>query len=348
MAWNDVYKSLFDFKEVVQQLLLGWGPQGIERRLDLSLSGITLGDTDFVTDHGSRKSTDRIYRIRCRRGDAAYVWLHLELQRKQDPWMPLRMLSYTIAIHERARRIGCRRLPLVLPFVLSHADRVWTSPSTFKALLEEHDESDPLADYQAGFKYFVLDSCSAPEQPEFPLLSGLLRAPYAGADMHYFLRALEGAKRIKNPAFILAFKSWMLNLAVRTRPNEARLMQQYYDEDADLDVLEAFARRCAAEYADLKQAGERAQRQTEAAQRQTEAAQRQTEAAQRQSEEGRRIACRTLVRALEARFSAEPQDGVLELSLPHLLGLVEELVTAPTLDVYRDRECDVLRRAKTP
>ncbi len=76
MAWNDLYKTLFDYKEVVQQLLLGWGPQRIVQVLDLSLDSIEPADTDFVTSHGFRKNTDRLYRVRRKDGGESYCAFH--------------------------------------------------------------------------------------------------------------------------------------------------------------------------------------------------------------------------------------------------------------------------------
>ncbi len=337
MAWNDLYKTLFDFKEVVQQLLLGWGPQSMVQRLDLSLDAIEPADTDFVTSHGFRKSTDRLFKIRRKEGGTSYVWFHLELQRKADPWMAVRMLAYTMAIHERAVRLGLKagqKLPGVLPLVLSQSDRPWSAPRCIEDLVEVETD-DPMWRVQPKFEYVVLEACRAERRAKYPLVSGLLRAPYEPDDLSFIVDAIKGSKTIKNSAFGLAFRRWMLNLAERLWPEERRTMQQYYQDEEETDVWEAWAQRVVAKRKELE-------RDREEARRETRQARHEIEQVRQESEQARRLAFQTLTTLLNARFGAQPTDLVKELPIAELMGLVQHAGTLDALAAYQAVEAEVL------
>ncbi|KIG18688.1 Mobile element protein [Enhygromyxa salina] len=70
------------------------------------------------------------------------LYLLLEHQSTNDPFMPLRMLRYLVNIHERHRRDKAP-LPLIIPAVISHAPEGWTAPVSFGELFTPHPDSIP-------------------------------------------------------------------------------------------------------------------------------------------------------------------------------------------------------------
>ncbi len=272
-----------------------------------------------------------------------YVWFHLELQRKADPWMAVRMLAYTIAIHERAVREGrgTQKLPGVFPFVLSQSDRPWSAPRFIQDVIETRPE-DPLWRLQPKFEYVVLEACRAKKHRDFPLLNGLLRAPYEPDDLSFVVEAVRGSKAIKNKAFALAFRQWMLNLAERLWPEEKKTMQQYYHDEEEVDVWEAWAQQVVAKRAQLERERDAYQRESEEASRREEEASRREEEASRREEEARRLSIQTLHTIVRARFDAQPVDKVAYLAMPDLIRLLQYAGTSESLEQYRRAEADIM------
>ncbi len=240
VSWNNIYKRLFDFKEPIAELLKGWGPPGIAEQLDLTHDGIEPADTSLITALGFERTTDKLFRIKRLDGGSLTIWLHLELQRKPDRWMALRMLQYAVAIHQRAVRENQRSLSPVLPFVLSQADGPWTAPTELSDLIATNPGST-WRHYPPSFKYYVLEARDAQIRPNFPLLSGALRAPFTSqpSDLR---RAIRGALSYGNNELSIVIASMMRTFAKGLAPRERKEMQQELDPNEELDLWDVYLR----------------------------------------------------------------------------------------------------------
>ncbi|MBK9369029.1 MAG: Rpn family recombination-promoting nuclease/putative transposase [Deltaproteobacteria bacterium] len=81
-------------------------------------------------------------------GAESWITLLIEHQSQADPTLPLRLLRYTRGVWEQLRAQGARGLPLVVPVVVCHAPRPWSSARTLRALYDAPAEAlDALAPY---------------------------------------------------------------------------------------------------------------------------------------------------------------------------------------------------------
>ena len=81
-------------------------------------------------------------------GSEAWVTLLIEHQSKPDPSLPLRLLRYTRGVWEQLRAQGARGLPLVVPVVVCHAQRPWTTNRALRDLYDAPAEAlDALTPY---------------------------------------------------------------------------------------------------------------------------------------------------------------------------------------------------------
>jgi hypothetical protein len=81
-------------------------------------------------------------------GSNAWVTLLIEHQSQPDPTLPLRLLRYTRGVWEQLRAQGARGLPLVVPVVVCHAPRPWSSARALRDLYDAPAEAlDALAPF---------------------------------------------------------------------------------------------------------------------------------------------------------------------------------------------------------
>ncbi len=355
-SWNTTFKAFFDFKEAIIELLKGWGPEDVVSHLDLRKEAIEACDTSFITGLAEERNADKLYKIPYADKSHAYIWLHLELQRKPYRWMALRMLEYWSAIHRRSiRETPPTALPPVLPFVLSQADTGWSAPRFLSELIAV-DRSSPLARFQPKFEYFVLEACNAQLLAEFPLLSGVLRAPYGTFNPRVLRLLIAGARAYKNLDLTVVIDAIMRNFVTTLLPEESVDMQTLDPENPTktLDVWDAFVARVEQEREETSQKLQRlaeaesriaeskaiAQRASQEAQRASQEAQRASQEAERASQEvqaERQRAIHSLKMILEGRFNYKAPDQTLMALTPvETHRALTEAATAPALGSFLD------------
>src|SRR5690606_3038058 len=105
--------------------------------------------------------------VELREGGAAWVYVLMEYQSTFDANMPLRMLGYLVRIWERHRRKdrnAGRSLPPIVPIVLTHAPRGWTTPVHFWDQVAPHPNSlAAFADAVPAFTVRVEDLSRWPD-----------------------------------------------------------------------------------------------------------------------------------------------------------------------------------------
>jgi len=111
-------------------------PREVMRHLDMATLELTQ---DHLVDEKLRETeTDLLYRVATLDGDEVVVYVLLEHQSSSDGSMVFRLLRYMVRIWDRWRRSNeeARRLPPIIPVVLSHAPGGWTAPRTFLELVD--------------------------------------------------------------------------------------------------------------------------------------------------------------------------------------------------------------------
>ena len=156
---NDpVYKRLYAFREMVEDLLRSLFPADMLAAVDLpslrKLPAEYIGD-DFRSRHG-----DAVWRVRVRPagGGWLYVLVLLEFQSSNDRTMALRVLEYTAMLYRELLRGGLAdagHLPPVLPIVLYNGESPWNAARDVAELIATAPPA--FAPYQPSQRYAVLD-----------------------------------------------------------------------------------------------------------------------------------------------------------------------------------------------
>jgi Putative transposase, YhgA-like len=136
---DSAYKTLFSDPDIVRSLLLD------------------VIQDDWVHQHRTDPHQEPPW---------LYVYLLLEFQSSIDPYMAVRMMSYTALLYERLIRQKINgkkfkgKLPAVLPIVVYNGETRWSSPSNVAALIEPTAKA--LQPYQPSMAHFVLDLLHLP------------------------------------------------------------------------------------------------------------------------------------------------------------------------------------------
>ena len=150
------YKDFFRHKEMVESLLTGFVKEDFVSELDFSTLEHCAGS--YITDDLRERMDDCVWKVKWR-GRTSYLCLILEFQSTPDPWMPVRVMSYTGLLWQDLIKTGAIHagdaLPPVFPVVIYNGAGEW------KVCLSVEEMCAPvpasLEPYRSGRKYFLLD-----------------------------------------------------------------------------------------------------------------------------------------------------------------------------------------------
>ena len=242
---DPIYKRLFDFPDMVRDLLRAVGDAGWIA--DVDLDTLEKLPAEHVGDHAQTRRGDAAWRVRFRNG-WLYLLVVLEFQSANDARMALRNLEYTALLYrelDRRRELGPPgRWPPVLPVVLYNGDAPWT------AALEMRDLTAGvlavLPSCQPSQRSLLLDErhVAVDDLPAGNLMRAVAgfeqsRAP---EDLRRVAAALAG--RLRSPAHAdlrRAFAAWLDQMAGRMRPGEADWTPGRTLEEATMTLVERMA-----------------------------------------------------------------------------------------------------------
>ncbi len=117
----------------------------------------------YVTDDLRARADDIIWRVRC---GERYVYLLLEFQSSDEPFMAVRVLTYVGLLYQdliKAQKIPREGLlPSVLPVVLYNGAARWRAAENVSSLL--YESRDGLEQYGPELRYLVIDEGAYDEQ----------------------------------------------------------------------------------------------------------------------------------------------------------------------------------------
>jgi predicted transposase/invertase (TIGR01784 family) len=132
----------------------------------LELDRLTRVSGSFV-DHTLRwRHSDLLFTVPLA-GREALVYVLVEHQSSEDPLMPFRMLRYVVRVWDRylSYHSEATRLPAVIPLVVHHNRRRWTSSTQVLGLLDlDPDVTDAVQDYLPRFRFILDDLTRLDEQ----------------------------------------------------------------------------------------------------------------------------------------------------------------------------------------
>lgn len=157
MAQHDsAYKNLFSHPQVVRDLLLGFVHEPWVREIDFST--LEKANGSYVSDDLRHREDDIVWRVR-RHGSWFYIYLLIEFQSTDDPWMAVRILTYVGLLYQdlikRREIVPPQRLPPVFPVVIYNGTPRWRSRRDIADLIEPPPPG--LRRYLPRQRYFLLD-----------------------------------------------------------------------------------------------------------------------------------------------------------------------------------------------
>ena len=155
LAFSELPQAISFFQEYL--------PAPVVEALDWD--SLTLLDGTFVDEDLRQAETDRLYSIPFIEKDGEtriLLYILFEHQSSEDDWMPVRLLFYMCCIWKRWRSQHSIKdgLPLILPFVLSHAPGGWRVTRQFHDLFrwpKSEALREILKQYIPLFEYELLD-----------------------------------------------------------------------------------------------------------------------------------------------------------------------------------------------
>ena len=237
---DPIYKTLFDFPDMVRDLLRAVGPDWFA---DVDLDTLEKLPADHVGDSGQTRRGDAAWRVRFRNG-WLYLLVVLEFQSTNDTRMALRNLEYTALLYrelDRRKDLGPPgSWPPVLPVVLYNGDTPWTAALEMRDLIA--DVPAALSPSQPSQRSLLLDErhVAVDDLPSGNLMravTGLEQSRTPG-DLVRTARGLIG--RLRSPEhedLSRAFRAWLDQLAERMRPGQADWAPGKTLEDATMTTL---------------------------------------------------------------------------------------------------------------
>ena len=228
MLHDENYKRLFASKLMVEHLLRACLPDDLLAEADFS----ELGElpTEYVSDELLKRHGDTVWRLPL--GERwVYLLILLEFQSEDDPWMALRIHTYTGLLYQELVRneapgIAEGQLPPVLPVVLYNGTEPWTAAREMRELI---GPAKPwLARYQPAQGYFLLDvrrvaADDLPRRNLFRAVAGLEQSR-SNADLLRVWEALQLWIRDPRAAELRrAFVDWIRQMAERLAPAGAAM-----------------------------------------------------------------------------------------------------------------------------
>ena len=147
------FKQALGRPEVARDFLVHYLPAEVTAVLDLERPESV--PATFVDPELREHFADLVYRVPCREGGSAWVYLLFEHKSAPDPLTPLQVLRYMVRGWEHQLKEGETLCP-ILPVVVYHGAEPWNVAGGFLDLLGI-EISDPLAAYQPHFQHHLCD-----------------------------------------------------------------------------------------------------------------------------------------------------------------------------------------------
>jgi len=148
---DKLVKRLLSNPETAKDILSLYLPPQVVALVDLN--NLSLERDSFIDDEHRAFAVDLLYKTTFD-GEEGYLWILLEHQRKDDPWLPVRIFKYMATIWDHIRKTGkSTHIPLIFPVILYNGDRPYSHTLTFKDMIE------PEASRKLFESYFKTPFC---------------------------------------------------------------------------------------------------------------------------------------------------------------------------------------------
>ncbi len=187
------YKKIFSHAPMIEHLLTGFVQEEWVKELDFTTLEKVNGS--YVSDDLRGRADDIVWRVRWG-NDWLYVYLLLEFQSTNDPWMAVRIMTYVGLLYQdliSSKQLpkdsnGVKRLPPVLPLVLYNGDPAWTAATNISDLVQRIPGG--LSKYCPNLQYLLLSEREYKDADLEPL-KNLVAALFRLENSHSPERLLE-------------------------------------------------------------------------------------------------------------------------------------------------------------
>ena len=220
---DETYKKLFAFPRMVEDLLRGF-VAGL-RVDDIDFSTLEKVSAEYVSDELLKRHGDAVWRVGLGE-DWLYLMVLIEFQSRDEPWMALRIHTYTGLLYEELVRNGKvapdEPLPPVLPVVLYNGARPWRAAREMRELIAA--VGPDLAPCQpAALRYHVIDERHLAQDrlPGDNLMSSVVQLEQSGsaADLARVVETLQATlSDPRESGLRRAFLDWVRQTAARVAP----------------------------------------------------------------------------------------------------------------------------------
>jgi hypothetical protein len=135
-----LFRYAFERAEIAEGELRSVLPAAVIDAIDFAT--LVLEPGSLVDPEHAELETDLLYRAQLA-GSDAFIFILFEHQSSADTMMPFRMTRYLVRIWERWSRALAsppKKLPVIVPLVLSNDVRPWTAPRSLRSLYNAPEE----------------------------------------------------------------------------------------------------------------------------------------------------------------------------------------------------------------
>ena len=189
----------------------------------------------------STRRSDLLWKVRFR-GGWLYLLILLEFQSESDPFMALRILTYTCLTYEELIRRGeikpGNKLPPLLPVAIYNGRPRWRAPADIAELIAPVKK--PLAQFLPSFRYLVLDlqriGEKDPRSRDLVTSLGIMEREPTPENLQRVMQGLM--RRFRGPEFAelhQALDSWVAGAAEAWQISKADLARmKSFTEDEEM------------------------------------------------------------------------------------------------------------------
>lgn len=198
-AHDNAYKNIFSHPAVVEDLLRGFVREAWVENLDFATLEKASGS--YISDDLRDREDDIVWRVR-QRDEWIYIYLLIEFQSRNDPWMALRIMVYVGLLYQdlikRKEVVAPARLPPVFPVVIYNGEDPWSASRDLAELVEALPGG--LAAYRPSLRYHVLDEGRVTELADDNTVSDIIRLEVGPDAVHLQRVVCALARRLAAPA----------------------------------------------------------------------------------------------------------------------------------------------------
>ena len=143
------FKAAFQRREVAESFFRGYLPRKVVELVDLT--NLDMRSGSCVDEKPRNRHSDIVYRTRIEDADA-FLYLLFEHQSAPDRFFVFRLLCYMVNLWREYvdQNPKTETLPVIVPAVLYHGEKKWSSPDRLRALLERGED---FGEYIPEFSY---------------------------------------------------------------------------------------------------------------------------------------------------------------------------------------------------